>query len=131
MPPFERLVARLSGGRVTASGILVPSLVLHTTGARSGQPRRTELMCVPDGNDWLITGSNFARPQHPAWTANLLAHPDAEIDYRGRRIPVHAAPISGPEREQAWATIERQWPGYRKYEQAAARTLRIFRLTRR
>lgn len=131
MPPFERLMARLTGGRITASGIIVPSLVLHTTGARSGERRRTELMCVPDDGTWLITGSNFARERHPAWTANLLAHPDAEIDYRGRRIPVHATLVLESEREQVWAIIQDQWPGYRKYEQQAGRTLRIFRLTRR
>lgn len=129
MPPFERFMTHLTGGRVTASGILMPALVLHTTGAKSGQPRRTELMCVPDGGTWLVTGSNFARPQHPAWTANLLAHPDAEIDYRGRRIPVRAALVPESDREQVWKIIERQWPGYRKYESGSGRTLRIFRLT--
>jgi len=129
MPPFERFMARLTGGLVTASGILMPALVLHTTGAKSGQPRRTELMCVPDLGTWLVTGSNFARPQHPAWTANLLAHPDAEIDYQGRRIPVRAALVPESDRDQVWEIIQRQWPGYRKYEAAAGRTLRIFRLT--
>jgi deazaflavin-dependent oxidoreductase (nitroreductase family) len=129
MPPFERFMAKLTGGRVTASGILMPALVLHTTGAKSGQPRRTELMCVPDHGTWLITGSNFARETHPAWTANLIAHPQAEIDYKGRRIPVTAALVGDDEREQVWATIQRQWPGYRKYEVASGRTLRIFRLT--
>jgi deazaflavin-dependent oxidoreductase (nitroreductase family) len=131
MPPFERAMRVLTGGRVTASGILMPALVLHTTGAKSGAPRRTELMCVPDRGTWLITGSNYARERHPEWTANLLAHPDAEIDYRGRRIPVRAALVPESEREEVWATIQRQWPGYRKYELASGRTLRIFRLARR
>jgi deazaflavin-dependent oxidoreductase (nitroreductase family) len=131
MPPFERFMARLTGGRVTASGILMPALVLHTTGAKSGQPRQTELMCVPDHGTWLITGSNFAREQHPAWTANLLAHPEAEIDYKGRRMRVTATLVPDSEREEVWATIQRQWPGYRKYEVASGRTLRIFRLTAR
>ena len=128
MPPFERFMARLTGGRLTASGILVPSLVLHTTGARTGEPRRTELMCVPDGNTWLVTGSNFARPEHPAWTANLLSHPFAEVEHRGTRTPVLATLVGDDEREEVWATIQHQWPGYRKYEKAAGRTLRIFRL---
>jgi len=129
MPGFERVMKRITGGRVTASGILMPALVLHTTGAKSGQPRQTELMCVPDHGTWLITGSNYAREHHPAWTANLLAHPEAEIDYRGRRIPVTAALVPESEREQVWATIQNQWPGYRKYELASGRMLRIFRLT--
>ncbi len=128
MPPFERFMRAITGGRVTASGLLVPSLVLHTTGAKSGQPRRTELMCVPDHGTWLITGSNFARSTHPAWTSNLLKHPDAEIEWRGRRIPVHATLIGDDEREAVWQTIQRQWPGYRQYEREAGRKLRIFRL---
>lgn len=130
MPPFERFMAAVTGGRIQASGLLVPSLVLHTIGARSGEPRDTELMYCPDGDDYLITGSNFARENHPAWTGNLLKHPDAAISVRGRRIAVHATLIEGEAREEAWATIERQWPGYRGYERASGRTLRIFRLTR-
>ncbi|MCL1872223.1 MAG: nitroreductase family deazaflavin-dependent oxidoreductase [Promicromonosporaceae bacterium] len=129
MPPFERLMAALTGGRVTASGLLLPSLVLHTVGARSGEPRRTELMCVPDAGTWLVGGSNYGRAAHPAWTWNLLAHPDAEIDVRGRRVAIRATLLLDEERERAWATIERQWPGYRKYEVASGRAVRIFRLT--
>jgi deazaflavin-dependent oxidoreductase (nitroreductase family) len=131
MPPLERVMARLTGGRVTMSGLLVPSLVLHTTGAKSGEPRRTELMYVPDGRDYLVTGSNFAREHHPAWTSNLLKNPDAVITVRGRDMPVHATLLSDDQREQAWATIQRQWPNYRQYERAAGRQLRIFRLRER
>lgn len=128
MPPFERLMARLSGGRVTASGLLVPSLVLHTVGARSGQPRSTELMYCPDGDTYLVTGSNFARGDHPAWTYNLMKNPDASITVRGRAVAVRAELVPDAEREAVWGTIQRQWPGYRKYEVASGRVLRIFRL---
>ncbi|MET0990631.1 MAG: nitroreductase/quinone reductase family protein, partial [Glaciihabitans sp.] len=48
MPALERVMAAVTGGRVPLSGLLVPSLVLHTVGARSGQPRDTELMYTPD-----------------------------------------------------------------------------------
>lgn len=121
---------RLTGGRLTAAGIIVPALTLHSTGARSGLPRDTVLMCVPDGDSWLVTGSNFAGENHPAWTYNLLAHPDAAITYRGRRIPVTARLIGDAEREAVWAHIEQQWPGYRGYERTSGRQLRIFRLVR-
>src|SRR5690606_26144417 len=49
MPPVERVLARLSGDRVQLSSLLVPSLVLTTTGARTGEPRETVLMYTPDG----------------------------------------------------------------------------------
>ena len=131
MPPFERLMRALTGGRVQASGLLVPSLVLHTTGAKSGEPRDTALMYCPDGGDMLVTGSNFARDAHPAWTANLLQHPDAVVSIRGRRVPVRAALIPDDEREAVWRQLEENWPGYRGYERTAGRALRIFRLTPR
>lgn len=131
MPPFERLMRALTGGRVQASGLLVPSLVLHTTGATSGEPRETALMYCPDGDDMLVAGSNFARDAHPAWTANLLQHPDAAVSIRGRRVPVRAALVPDDERDVVWRQLEENWPGYREYERTAGRQLRIFRLTPR
>lgn len=147
MPPLERATRFVTGGRIQLSGVLVPSLVLHSIGAKTGIERDTPLMYCPElergklesgklqssksAGSMLVTGSNFARESHPAWTANLLAHPDAAVSIRGRRIPVHARLVGDAEREAVWATIERQWPGYRGYERVSGRRLRIFRLTQR
>jgi deazaflavin-dependent oxidoreductase (nitroreductase family) len=129
MPPLEKATSALTRGRHPLSGFLVPSLVLHTTGAKSGLPRETELMYVPEAERMLVTGSNFARDSHPAWTANLLANPHGSTRVNGTDIPVVAQLIEDDEREAVWAYIEDQWPGYRGYERASGRVLRIFRLT--
>jgi deazaflavin-dependent oxidoreductase (nitroreductase family) len=128
LPPLERCMTVVTRGRVQLSGLLVPSLVLHTVGARSGVERATTLMYCPEGRRMLVTGSNFARPEHPAWTANLLAEPRAAVSVHGRRIPVVATLVGEDEREAVWRTLERQWPGYRGYERTSGRVLRIFRL---
>ena len=129
LPPLERFVTWVSRGRVQVSGLLVPSLVLHTTGARSGEPRDAPLMYCPDGQGRaIVAGTNFAGERHPAWTSNLLAHPDAAITVRGRRMPVRASLVPDDERDAVWARIEQQWPGYRTYERASGRTVRLFRL---
>lgn len=129
LPPIERFLARVTRGRVQLSALLVPSLVLHTVGAKSGVVRDVPLMYTPDGHGRaIVAGTNFAGEKHPAWTTNLLANPDADITVRGRRMPVHATPIPASERDAAWATIERQWPGYRNYERESGRTVRLFRL---
>ncbi|GAA5202391.1 nitroreductase family deazaflavin-dependent oxidoreductase [Microbacterium jejuense] len=129
LPPVERFVAGVSHGRVQLSALLVPSLVLHTVGARSGEPREVPLMYTPDGHGRaIVAGTNFAGSRHPAWTANLLARPDAAITVRGRRMPVHATMVPDAERDAAWARIEAQWPGYRDYERESGRTVRLFRL---
>lgn len=131
MPPLERVMKRVTGGRVQVSGLGVPTLVLHTVGAQSGLARDIVLMYCPDGDQMLVTGSNFARDTHPAWTANLLAHPDVAVSVHGRRIPVRARMLGDDEREATWPMLERNWPGYRRYEVTAGRTLRVFRLTPR
>jgi deazaflavin-dependent oxidoreductase (nitroreductase family) len=87
-------------------------------------------MYCPDGDTMLVTGSNFARDEHPAWTANLLKNPRAEASVHGVRVPVVATLVSDDERDEVWATIEQQWPNYRRYERQSGRSLRIFRLTR-
>jgi deazaflavin-dependent oxidoreductase (nitroreductase family) len=127
--PAQMRLYRVSGGRIQISALLVPSLVLVTTGARTGQRRETPLMCWPrpDGG-YLVCGSNWGRPGHPAWTANLLARPDAHIVVSRRRTPVRAELLEGAERDAAWPVLEAQWPSYREYERQAGREIRIFRL---
>lgn len=120
---------RLTGGRFQLSALIVPSLVLVTTGAKSGLRRETPLMCwpQPDGT-YLVCGSNWGQPTHPGWTANLLARPEAEIVVARRTVPVRARLLEGAEREACWPVLERQWPDYREYERQAGRRIRIFRL---
>lgn len=130
MPPLERAYRALTRRAGPISELAVPSLVLHTTGARTGLPRRAELICAPDvaGGGLLVAGSNFARPRHPGWTVNLMASPAAEVERGGRRTRVTATRLAGEEREQAWARLDEVLPGYRRYERAAGREFRVFRL---
>lgn len=129
LPPIERALAALTGRRVQLSALLVPSLVLHTIGAKSREIRDVPLMYTPDGHGCaIVAGTNFAGTRHPAWTANLLVNPDATITVRGKDMPVRASLIPDEERDAAWARIEAQWPGYRGYERESGRTVRLFRL---
>lgn len=129
MPPIERVLHRVSHGRVQLSALLVPSLMLYSTGAKSGVPRETPLMYTPDGRGRaIVAGTSFARDRHPAWTYNLLAHPEADIVVRGRPLHVRAGLIGPADREEAWRRIEEQWPGYRAYERDSGRIVRLFHL---
>lgn len=125
--PADRLVGRLTGGRLVALG-LVPSLLLVTTGRRTGQPRTTPLLTVPDGDSFLVIGSNWGGPRQPGWALNLLAEPAAMVFHKGRRLPVQARLLTGAERERAWQLALREWPAYRVYAERAGRDIHIFRL---
>ncbi|MFE0472086.1 MULTISPECIES: nitroreductase family deazaflavin-dependent oxidoreductase [unclassified Streptomyces] len=132
-PALDRAVHRLSRGKVLLSAQLLPGVVLTSTGARSGLPRRTPLACMPEdgGRGWILVGSNFGRPGHPAWSHNLLAHPDAEISWKGRDIPVTARLLAGEERAAAWRAVLAFWPPYAAYQARVDREIRVFRLVRR
>lgn len=130
VPRIDKGLNRLTGGRFVLSSLLVPSLVLTATGAKSGQPRVTPLACMPeDDGGWVVVGSNFGQTKHPAWTANLLANPDATVTFRGREVAVRARLLDGDERSATWARITRVWPTYDRYvELSGGRDIRVFRL---
>lgn len=131
VPTLDRALFKISGGRLKLSAPAMPSLMLFTTGAKSGLRRETPLICFPqpDGT-WFIAGSNFGLEHHPAWTANLLANPDAEIHYNRELIPVRTRLLDEAETEATWPLLEEAWPGYRDYEKTALRGIRIFHLAR-
>ncbi|AOR33712.1 deazaflavin-dependent nitroreductase [Streptomyces fodineus] len=131
VPALDRAVHRLTRGRVLLSAQLLPGVILTSTGARTGLPRRTPLACMPeeDGTSWLLVGSNFGRTGHPAWTHNLLAHPEASISWKGRDIPVTAQLLEAEERAAAWTALLEFWPPYSTYQARVTRKIRVFRIT--
>ncbi|MBD2900295.1 hypothetical protein amrb99_92990 [Actinomadura sp. RB99] len=131
VPHVDRALHRLTGGRAMLGQLLVPSLVLTTTGAVSGLRRQTPLACLPDGDGWLVVGSNFGREKHPAWTGNLIKNPEAEVSFRGATTPVTAHLLDDAERAEAWPRLTAVWPVYDRYVERADRQLRVFRLTPR
>ncbi|MEU6774003.1 nitroreductase family deazaflavin-dependent oxidoreductase [Streptomyces sp. NPDC046759] len=131
VPALDRAVHRLTGGRYLLSARMLPGVILTATGARSGRLRRTPLACMPEegGRSWILVGSNFGRTGHPAWTHNLLAHPDASISWKGRDVPVTARLLAGGERARAWRAVLAFWPPYAAYQERVTRQIRLFRLT--
>jgi deazaflavin-dependent oxidoreductase (nitroreductase family) len=132
VPPVDRLVYWVTRGRIVMSGSMVPSLILHAVGARTGRARDTPLATRPEPEGtWVVVGSNFGKPHHPAWTANLLAGPDVAITFGGRRIPVRAELLPASEKAAVWPQLIETWPVYDRYVEKSGRDLRVFRLRRR
>ena len=130
LPPMDKAVHRITGGKVMISQYMLPSLFLTTTGRRTGQPRVAPMACLPEsGGTFLVIGSNFGRPDHPAWTGNLIANGKALVEHRGRTVEATAKLLEGEERAEAWAALLRMWPPYATYQARIERQIRIFRLT--
>jgi deazaflavin-dependent oxidoreductase (nitroreductase family) len=128
VPHLDRLLHRISGGRIILSSGMLPSLVLTTTGAKTGQKRTSPLATKPEDNCWYVVGSNFGREQHPAWTANLIANPDAEVSFKARNTAVRAHLLTADEKAELWPRLVKFWPNYDVYTEASGRDLRVFRL---
>jgi deazaflavin-dependent oxidoreductase (nitroreductase family) len=110
----------------------LPCLLLTVTGRRTGQARSVPLLYSPHGGEFLVVGSNWGERRHPAWSANLLANPEATVQVRGQEVPVLARHVTGAERDKLWAELVLTWPGYDAYaERAGGRELRLFVLTPR
>jgi deazaflavin-dependent oxidoreductase (nitroreductase family) len=129
LPPLDRTLTRVSEGRTSAPKLLVgvPVLTLTSTGRRSGLPRETQLVGIPVGGTLAVLGTNFARPETPAWVHNLEADPRATVSHRGTTVYVMARPASEQERTDVLAASASVYSGYLKYlERISGRDVRIF-----
>jgi len=128
--PLDRRLLKLTKGKYPLFGpTTLPTLLLTTTGRKSGQPRATALNYLPDGDRLLILGSNFGQQHHPGWTSNLLAHPEATVAIGGAEVPVRAGLLEGPDRGEALRRFL-AYPMYRSYRSRTERDLRLFALAR-
>ncbi|MET9834598.1 nitroreductase family deazaflavin-dependent oxidoreductase [Streptomyces sp. NPDC006385] len=133
LPRCDLFIHRLTRGRLLPTRLVLDTIVLGTTGHRSGTPRATPLAAhrAADGT-WLVVGSNFGRSHHPAWSTNLLHHPHATVTAQGRSWQVSARRLTGHEKEQQRNRILLAVPFYDAYDTYAARAgrdIRVFRLT--
>ncbi|CAA0132198.1 F420H(2)-dependent quinone reductase [Mycolicibacterium vanbaalenii] len=126
-PRLHRWSYRLSKGRVTFAGRTAPVILVLVTGARTGTKRPVPLAAVPQGaGKWLVVGSNFGRPGHPAWTTNILAHPQVEITAGTTTYSAMARLLEGDERAKTWPELIWWFPIWAKYTDVTDRPFRVF-----
>jgi deazaflavin-dependent oxidoreductase (nitroreductase family) len=129
---LDRPLLRLSHGRVSLTALLtgLPTLLLTTRGARSGERRTLPLLAIPDGDGFILVASNFGRSHHPAWYYNLRRHPQALVTLNGRTTAYRACELDGTERERCWQRAVALYPGYTLYAaRAGGRRIPVLRLS--
>jgi deazaflavin-dependent oxidoreductase (nitroreductase family) len=128
--PLDRKLLVRSRGRFTLLGpIGAPSLLLTTTGAKSGLARTSPLLYWREAGSVHVVGSNFGQAHHPAWTTNLLADPRATVTIGGKDVPVVATLLTGAERDRVYDAFVELASTYDAYRSRTDRDIRVFRLT--
>jgi deazaflavin-dependent oxidoreductase (nitroreductase family) len=122
-----------SDGRVGHRMIGVPTLLLRTTGRRSGATRTNGLVYARDGDDYLVVASNGGSDRAPAWLHNLRAEPQVEIQIGRERQPATARVVDStdPDYQRLWQIVnENNNDRYAAYQQKTARAIPVVAIRR-
>jgi deazaflavin-dependent oxidoreductase (nitroreductase family) len=123
---------KATDGRVGHRMIGVPTLLLRTTGRRSGATRTNGLVYARDGNDLLVVASKGGADQAPAWLHNLRANPEVEVQIGRRRQPATARIVepADPEYERLCKIVnENNHDRYTAYQRQTERPIPVIALT--
>ena len=120
--PVYRHDARAADGQ----GRPRPGPALTSTGRRSGQPRTAPVLYLADGDRVIVIGSNAGNARAPAWSHNLKANPDAEVEIGGVRRLLRARVAEGDERVELWRKMNEQYAGFEDYDERTSREIAVF-----
>jgi F420H(2)-dependent quinone reductase len=112
----------------------IPSLLLHTVGAKTGQARTTSLTYARDGGNYLIVASKGGDPKAPGWYHNLKADPNVEINVGPKRFGVTAKPVlpDDPDYGRLWQIVNKNnGDRYTAYQKKTSRPIPVVVLTPR
>ena len=108
----------------------VPTLLLTTTGRRTGRPYTTPLIYGEDGGRYLVVASKGGAPEHPQWYRNLLAQPEVQVQVGAERFRARARPASAEEKPALWKVMAGIWPDYDAYQTRTTRDIPVVILER-
>lgn len=119
-------IYRLSGGRLMNTVGTSPVLLLTTTGRRTGQKRTAPVLYLRDDGRLVVIGSNAGNARAPAWSHNLKANPNAEVEIGRERLQVQARVAEGEERAELWSKVNRMYEGFDEYDARTSRDIAVF-----
>ena len=109
----------------------VTSLLLTTTGRRSGKQITKPLIYGRDGDRYLVVASRGGRPHHPQWYLNLSERPEVDVQVLADHFPAIARTAAPGEKPRLWAIMTSLWPSYDEYQSRTTREIPVVVLERR
>ncbi len=120
---------RANDGKVGGNFEGAPLLLLHSTGAKSGETRLHPVMYLEDGDRYVIFASKAGADTHPAWYHNLKANPDASIEIGPDTVEVVAVEATGDERDELFDRQAGNFSQFGEYAEKTSRTIPVMLLT--
>lgn len=117
-----------SGGTeaVTLRDTGLPVIIVTNRGRKTGAIRKTPLMRVADGQNYILIASQGGAPKHPLWYYNLLADPQVEVRDKTEVYKMRVREVSEPaERQRLWALAVAAFPPYQEYQKKTDRTIPV------
>jgi proline iminopeptidase len=96
--------------------LTVPSLLLTTTGRKSGQSYLFPLFYGTTGKSYFVIASKGGAPEHPGWYRNILGNPNVSIQVGPDKMQAIARTATGEERERLWTQAVGFFPPYADYK---------------
>ena len=121
----HKALYQMTGSRVFANLGQMPTLLLTTTGRKSGQPRTVPLLYIEEADGFAIVASFAGAPNHPSWYLNLQGDPKATIQIEKRVIPVTATTASPEEKKRLWPQLTAVYADYDNYEKETERDIPV------
>ncbi len=101
------------------------TLLLTTTGRKSGEERTTPLIYGRHGDDVMVVASKGGSDEPPAWFRNIEANPNVEAQIKGDRFRARARTATPEEKAEMWEVMTREWPAYDEYQQKTDREIPV------
>jgi deazaflavin-dependent oxidoreductase (nitroreductase family) len=101
------------------------TLILATTGRKSGKQRKSALIYQKHGSDYLVVASKGGADEPPAWYLNLTAHPDVQVQVKGDKFAARARTATAAEKPEMWQLMAKTWPAYDEYQQKTEREIPV------
>jgi deazaflavin-dependent oxidoreductase (nitroreductase family) len=102
---------------------------LTTTGRTTGLPRPMKIYIWPDGDDFVLVGSNGGSDSDPAWVGNIRATPTVTVKHGKLESTYRVREIHEPDDfARAWELVTTAFPNYRGYQRKTDRRIPLFML---
>jgi deazaflavin-dependent oxidoreductase (nitroreductase family) len=108
----------------------VPTLVLTTTGRKTGQERKFALIYQEVDGAYVLVASKGGAPQHPGWYLNLQANPEVKVQVKADKFTAKARTANDEERAKLWPVMAKVWPDYDNYQTKTDREIPVVVLER-